>query len=165
VLKGETRTPEFLAINPAGQVPVVLFADNGPLAQSNAIMLHLAQNTDLIPEDVFDRALMFQWLFWEQYSHETAIAVLRFHRFYLKKTDEQIDAALPAKCAKVLALMNSHLEARKYFVGGKLSLADIALVAYTRFSHQAGLDLKQYPNVRAWVRRIEDELKIEHAEP
>src|SRR4051812_43791751 len=164
VLKGETRTPEFLDLNPAGQVPVVLFADNGPLAQSNAIMLHLAQNTDLIPDDAFDRALMFQWLFWEQYSHETAIAVLRFHKFYLKKTDDQIDPALPAKCAKILALMDSHLEARKYFVGSKLSLADIALVAYTRFSHQAGIELKQYPHVRAWVRRIEDELKIEHAE-
>ncbi len=164
VLKGETRTPDFLAMNPAGQVPVVLFADDGPLAQSNAIMLHLAQNTDLIPEDAFDRALMFQWLFWEQYSHETAIAVLRFHRFYLKKSEEQIDPALPGKCARVLALMNAHLETRQYFVGSKLSLADIALVAYTRFSHQAGLDLKQYPNVRAWVRRIEDELNIEHAE-
>ena len=164
VLKGETRTPEFLAMNPAGQVPVVLFADNGPLAQSNAIMLHLAQGTDLIPEDAFERALMFQWLFWEQYSHETAIAVLRFHKFYLKKSDDQIDPALPVKCAKVLGLMNSHLEGRKYFVGAKLSLADIALVAYTRFSHQAGIDLEQYPNVRAWVRRIEDELKIEHAE-
>jgi glutathione S-transferase len=164
VLKGETRTPEFLSLNPAGQVPLVLFADNGPLAQSNAIMLHLAQNTDLIPEDAFDRALMFQWLFWEQYSHETAIAVLRFHKHYLKKTDDQIDPALPTKCAKVLNLMNSHLEARKYFVGQKLSLADIALVAYTRFSHQAGIELKQYPDVRAWVRRIEDELKIEHAQ-
>jgi glutathione S-transferase len=162
VLKGETRTPEFL--NPAGQVPVVLFADNGPLAQSNAIMLHLAENTDLIPEDAFERALMFQWLFWEQYSHETAIAVLRFQRFYLKKSDAEIDPALPGKCARVLALMNSHLEGRQYFVGSKLSLADIALVAYTRFSHQAGLDLTQYPNVRAWVRRIEDDLNIEHAE-
>jgi glutathione S-transferase len=164
VLKGETRTPEFLAMNPAGQVPVVLFADNGPLAQSNAIMLHLAENTDLIPEDAFERALMFQWLFWEQYSHETAIAVLRFQRFYLKKSDAEIDPALPGKCARVLALMNSHLEGRQYFVGSKLSLADIALVAYTRFSHQAGLDLTQYPNVRAWVRRIEDDLNIEHAE-
>ena len=164
VLKAETRTPEFLALNPAGQVPLVVFADEGPLAQSNAIMLHLAQNTDLIPDDAFERALMFQWLFWEQYSHETAIAVLRFHRFYLKKTDDQIDPALPGKCVKVLALMNSHLEGRKYFVGRKLSLADIALVAYTRFSHQAGLDLAAYPNVRAWVRRIEDELNIEHAQ-
>jgi glutathione S-transferase len=162
VLKGETRTPDFLAMNPAGQVPVVVFADSGALAQSNAIMLHLAQNTDLVPTDAFERALMLQWLFWEQYSHETAIAVLRFQKFYLKKNDDQIDPALPGKCAKVLALMNGHLEARKYFVGEKLSLADIALVAYTRFAHQAGLDLATVPNVAAWVRRIEDDLKIEH---
>src|SRR3954471_7563554 len=85
VLKGETRTPEFLAMNPVGQVPVVRFADAGALAQSNAIMLHLAQDTDLIPADAFERAQMFQWLFWEQYSHETAVAVLRFQKFYLKK--------------------------------------------------------------------------------
>ena len=162
VLKAETRTPEFLALNPAGQVPVVRFADNGALAQSNAIMLHLAWGTDLIPADAFERAQMFQWLFWEQYSHETAIAVLRFQKFYLKKTDSEIDPALPGKCARVLKLMNEHLEARDYFVGGRLSLADIALVAYTRFAHQAGLDLKAFPHVHVWVRRIEADLGIEH---
>jgi glutathione S-transferase len=163
VLKKESRTPEFLAINPAGQVPVVVFADNGPLAQSNAIILHLAQNTDLIPQDGFDRALMYQWLFWEQYTHEPAIAVLRFHKHYLKKTDDQIDPALPVKCANVLTLMNNHLAGAHYFVGEGLSLADVALVAYTRFAHDAGLDLGQYLNVRAWVRRVETDLGIEHA--
>ena len=162
VLNKETRTPEFLAMNPAGQVPVVVFADSGPLAQSNAIVLHLAQNTDLIPADPFKRAQMFQWLFWEQYSHETAIAVLRFQKFYLKKSDSEIDPALPGKCARVLTLMNDHLKDRAYFVGEKLSLADIALVAYTRFAHQAGIDLGSYPKVRAWVRRIETDLKLEH---
>jgi len=162
VLKAETRTPEFLAFNPAGQVPVVRFADNGALAQSNAIMLHLAWGTDLIPADAFERAQMFQWLFWEQYSHETAIAVLRFQKFYLKKTDSEIDPALPGKCARVLKLMNAHLEARDYFVGGRLSLADIALVAYTRFAHQADIDLAAYPNVRLWVYRVEDDLGLEH---
>jgi len=162
VLKAETRTPEFLALNPAGQVPVVRFADNGALAQSNAIMLHLAWGTDLIPADAFERAQMFQWLFWEQYSHETAIAVLRFQKFYLKKTNSEIDPALPGKCARVLKLMNEHLEARDYFVGGRLSLADIALVAYTRFAHQADIDLAAYPNVRLWVYRVEDDLGLEH---
>jgi glutathione S-transferase len=161
VLRGETRTPEFLGMNPAGQVPVVRFADNGPLAQSNAIILHLAQNTGLIPADPFECALMYQWLFWEQYSHEPAIAVLRFQRFYLKKKDSEIDPALLAKCGKVLSLMNNHLTATDYFVGKKLSLADIALVAYTRFAHQADLDLALYPHVRAWVGRIERDLKIE----
>jgi glutathione S-transferase len=162
VLKAETRTPEFLALNPAGQVPVVRFADNGSLAQSNAIMLHLAWGTDLIPADAFERAQMFQWLFWEQYSHETAVAVLRFQKFYLKKSDTEIDPALPTKCARVLTLMNEHLEARDYFVGRQLSLADIALVAYTRFAHQADIDLAAYPNVRLWVYRVEDDLRLEH---
>jgi len=162
VLKAETRTQEFLGMNPAGQVPVVRFAGDGTLAQSNAIILHLAENTDLVPADAFDRALMFQWLFWEQYSHETAIAVLRFQKFYLKKTDSEIDPNLRPRCLRVLTLMDEHLEGRAFFVGKKLSLADIALVAYTRFAHQANLDLGQFPNVRAWVRRIEDELKLEH---
>ena len=160
VLNQETRTPEFLAMNPAGQVPVVRFADSGVLAQSNAIMLHLAWGTDLIPADPFERAQMFQWLFWEQYSHETAIAVLRFQRFYLKKKDSEIDPALPVKCGKVLTVMNDHLSGGEYFVGEKLSLADIALVAYTRFSHQADIDLMRYPHVLAWVRRVEHDLKI-----
>jgi glutathione S-transferase len=162
VLDRETRTPEFLAMNPAGQVPLVVFAGNGPLAQSNAIILHLAQNSDLIPRDPFDRALMYQWLFWEQYSHEPAIAVLRFQRHYLKKPASDIDPALLAKCDSVLTLMDKHLAGAHYFVGEALSLADIALVAYTRFSHQGGIDLTRYPHVQGWVRRIETELKIEH---
>src|SRR6266404_2721046 len=145
VLKGETRTAEFLAMNPAGQVPVVRFADNSTLSQSNAIMLHLAEGSELIPADAFDRALMFQWLFWEQYSHEPAIAVLRFQKFYLKKTDSEIDPNLRPRCLRVLTLMDEHLEGRAFFVGKKLSLADIALVAYTRFAHQANLDLGQFP--------------------
>ena len=163
VLRKETRTPEFLAMNPAGQVPLVVFADKGPLAQSNAIILHLAEGSDLVPADPFDRALMYQWLFWEQYSHEPAVAVLRFQRHYLKKTADQIDPALAARCDGVLTLMDKHLAGAHYFVGEKLSLADIALVAYTRFSHQAGIDLAQYSHVAAWVRRIETDLKIEHA--
>lgn len=162
VLEGQTRTPEFLAMNPAGQVPAVRFADGRVLAQSNAIMVHLAEGSDLIPRDAFDRALMFQWLFWEQYSHETAIAVLRFQKFYLKKPDSEIDPNLRPRCLKALALMDEHLEGRTHFVAASLSLADIALVAYTRFAHQADLDLAQFPNVQNWVRRIEDELKIEH---
>jgi glutathione S-transferase len=162
VLNKETRTPEFLSMNPAGQVPVVRFADSGMLAQSNAIILHLAENTDLIPKDAFERAQMFQWMFWEQYSHETALAVLRFQKFYLKKPDSEIDPNLRPRCLRVLSLMDEHLEDRHYFVGKHLTLADIALVAYTRFSHHADIDLKDYPAVAAWVRRVEKDLKIEH---
>ena len=85
VLKAETRAPAFLKLNPAGQVPLAVLPDGQPLAQSNAIMLYLAEGSDLIPDDAFSRALMLQWLFWEQYSHETAIAVRRFQKTYLKK--------------------------------------------------------------------------------
>jgi glutathione S-transferase len=161
VLKAETRTPEFLAINPAGQVPVVVLADGRALAQSNAIMLHLAEGSSLIPADAYDRALMHQWLFWEQYSHETAIAVLRFQKTYLKKPESEIDASLKPKGERALALMDCHLAERSYFVADGLTLADIALVAYTRWADEAGFDLDDWPNVRQWVARIEAELGLQ----
>lgn len=164
VLAGEARAPEFLALNPAGQVPLAVFEGGRALAQSNAIMLHLAEGSELIPQDSFDRARMYQWLFWEQYSHEHAIAVLRFQRHFLKKADDELsDRSLPEKCAKVLGLMNDHLAERSYFVGDRLTLADIALVAYTRFSHHAGFPLDKFKLVHNWVRRVETELGIEHA--
>lgn len=162
VLAGETRTPEFLAMNPAGQVPAVKFADGRVLSQSNAIMLYLAEDSFLIPEDRFERAQMYQWLFWEQYSHEPAVAVLRFQRLYLKKPESEIDPKLIARCDKALGLMDDHLTGRLYLVGEMLSLADIALVAYTRFASEAALDLARWPRVKAWVHRIEDDLHIEH---
>lgn len=160
VMAGQTRTPEFLALNPAGQVPVVVFADNGVLTQSNAIILHLAESTDLIPADAFDRALMLQWMFWEQYSHETAIAVRRRLKKLQNKPDSEIDPALLARGDKALALMDSHLARRDYFVGARLSLADIALVAYTRFAPEGGFALP--PHVAQWIRRVEADLNIEH---
>ena len=163
VLKAETRTPEFLALNPAGQVPVVKLADGRTLAQSNAIVLYLAEGSDLIPADAFDRAQMLQWMFWEQYSHETVIAVRRFHKTYLKKPEGEIDAALLPKGERVLTVMNDHLGKAPYFVGKKLTLADIALVAYTRWAHEGGFDLARYPEVKTWVRRVEDELGLDRA--
>ncbi len=162
VLKSETRTPEFLAMNPAGQVPVLRLADNSVLSQSNAIILHLAEGSDLIPADAYHRALMYQWLFWEQYSHEPAVAVLRFQRLYLKKSDSEITPALVEKSEKALALMADHLAARDYFVGNRMTLADIALVAYTRFAADAKLDLSRWPRLKAWVGRIESDLGIAH---
>jgi glutathione S-transferase len=162
VLKGESRTPEFLEMNPAGQVPVVLFADNGPLAQSNAIMLHLAQNTDLIPEDAFDRALMFQWLFWEQYSHEPYIAVRRFRKKFLNQTDDELDPQLLARGRRALGVMEMQLTLSNYFVGESLTLADIAIVAYTRVADEGGFDLAEFPNVQRWVARVESDLGIAH---
>ena len=163
VLKGETRTAEFLAMNPAGQVPMIKLADGRVLAQSNAIILYLAEGSDLIPADVYPRALMFQWLFWEQYSHETVIAVRRFHKAFLKKPDSEIGPALLPKGEKVLTVMNDHLAARRYFVNDMLGLADIALVAYTRWAHEGGFDLARYPHVLGWVRRVEQDLGLGHA--
>jgi len=163
VLKAETRTPEFLAMNPAGQVPVMQLKDGRLLAQSNAIILYLAEGSDLIPSDTFDRAVMLQWMFWEQYSHETVIAVRWFHKAYLKKPDAEIDAALLPKGERVLTVMNDRLAKEPYFVARKLSLADIALVAYTRWAHEGGFDLARYPKVQDWIRRVEDDLGLEHA--
>ncbi|MDE2464254.1 MAG: glutathione S-transferase family protein [Alphaproteobacteria bacterium] len=158
VLQKETRTPEFLALNPAGQVPLVAFPDGRVLAQSNAIMLHLAEGSALIPAEPFARAQMFQWLFWEQYSHETAVAVLRFRKAFLKLPECEIDPALWPRCTAVLALMENHLVQRRYFVDETLSLADIALLAYTRLAPEAGLALP--PEIARWVKRIEVDLKI-----
>jgi glutathione S-transferase len=165
VMNKETRTPAFLALNPAGQVPFVTLPDGRGLAQSNAIMLYLAEGSDLVPKDPFARAQMMQWLFWEQYSHETVIAVRRFHKHYLKKADSEIDPALLHKGEKVLGLMNDYLASRVYFVGEHLTLADIALVAYTRFAHEAGFELKMWPKVRTWVQRVEKDLGAESAVP
>src|SRR6185312_13699968 len=112
----------------------------------NAILLYLAEGSDLVPADAYERAQMLQWLFWEQYSHETVIAVRRFHKAFLKKSDAEIDPVLLSKGEKVLAVMDGHLAARPYFVGGRFSLADIALVAYTRWAAEGGFDLP--PHVR-----------------
>ena len=163
--KGETRTPEFLAINPAGQVPVAILADGRMLAQSNAIMLHLAEHTDLVPADPYDRAKMFEWLFWEQYSHEPAIAVRIARRHFLKQREEELDPALITKGNAALARMQLQFAQTPYLVGGALTLADIALVAYTRYAHRGGFDLAHYPAVKVWVARVERELGLESALP
>ena len=161
VVRRETRTPEFLSINPSGQVPAIVLADGRLLSQSNAIILYLAEGSSLIPADAYDHALMFQWLFWEQYNHEQTIATRRFHKFYLGKPDEEINPALKPNGDAALLRMENHLSAQTYFVGGKLSLADVALVAYTRFAHEGGFDLSIHPHIRAWIARVEKDLKIE----
>jgi glutathione S-transferase len=161
--KGETRTPEFLALNPAGQVPFVLLDDGRMLAQSNAIMLHLAEGSDLIPRDAFDRAKMLEWLFWEQYSHEPAVAVRIARLHFLGKKEEDLDPGLKTRGEAALARMELALQAADWFVGETLSLADVALVAYTRNAPQGGFDLARYPAVAAWIARVEGALGLEKA--
>lgn len=165
ILKGGTQTEEFLTVNPAGQVPVARWPDGRVLPQSNAIMLYIAEEagSDLIPEDGFKRAKMMSWLFWEQYSHETAIAVRRFHKHYLKKPEDEIDPNLMAKGRRALGVMELQLTFTDWMVGDRMTLADIALVAYTRVAHEGGFDLSEFPAVERWVSRTEAALGIPHA--
>jgi glutathione S-transferase len=162
---GSTRTPEFLALNPAGQVPLVVLADGRTLAQSNAIMLHFAEGSDLVPSDAYDRAKMFEWLFWEQYSHEPAIAVRIARKHYLGKRDDELDPALLTKGNAALAKMEAQLAKTRFLVGDALTLADVALVAYTRKAHLGGFNLGDYPSVRRWVARVEELIGIESSLP
>ena len=163
ILNGGTQTEEFLALNPVGQVPLARWPDGRALPQSNAIMLYLADGSDLIPSDPFKRAQMNSWLFWEQYSHETAIAVRRFKKLYLNLPDEEIDPELMAKGRRALGVMELQLTFSEWLVGDGLTCADIALVAYTRLAHEGGFDLSEFPAVHSWVQRVERELNLEHA--
>jgi glutathione S-transferase len=160
VLKGESRTPEYLAMNPAGQVPLILLEDGRSLAQSNAIMLHLAEGSALIPADAFERAKMFEWLFWEQYSHEPYVAVARFQMRYLGKTASELEPRIVERGAAALALLDRALDGRSFLVGDSLSLADIALVAYTRVANEGGFDLATYPRLLNWIAGVEQALVI-----
>ena len=160
VVEAQTRTPQFLAINPAGQVPVIVLEDGRPLAQSNAIILHLAEGSDLIPADAYERARMLEWLFWEQYSHEPYVAVARFQVKYLGKPAADLDPKLVERSYGALARLEQGVSASAFLVGERLTLADIALVAYTRWAHEGGLSLAGYPAVRAWISRVEAALPI-----
>lgn len=160
ILKGETRTPDFLALNPDGRVPTLVLEDGRALSESNAIIGYLARGSELIPADDFAQAKMRQWLFWEQYSHEPYIAVRRFQRLYLGKPEAALDPKLFERGHAALALMEGALAGRAFLVGEALSLADVALVAYTRLAHEGGFDLAPYPGLRAWIARVEEALAI-----
>jgi glutathione S-transferase len=160
VLGGRTRTRDFLALNPAGQVPVVVFEDGRSLAQSNAILVHFAQGSPLIPVEGFARAKMFEWLFWEQYSHEPYIAVRRFHLHSLKKTPTELDPRLFERGSLALQRLEDGLVEGAFLVGEGVSLADLSLVAYTRVAGEGGFDLGLYPRVQAWIARVEAALSI-----
>lgn len=162
VLDGETRTPEFLALNPAGQVPLLIAKDGRALAQSNAILLFLAESHGggLVPGDGFARAKVYEWLFWEQYSHEPYVAVRRFQKFYLRKPDAEIDPKLLERGLAALSRMELQLAASAWIAGDAFSVADISLVAYTRAAHEGGFDLNAFPAVKAWVGSAEKRLAI-----
>ena len=161
ILQGQSRTPEFLEMNPAGQVPAVILDDGRPLAQSNAIILHLAEGSALVPADAYGRARMLEWMFWEQYSHEPYVAVARFQMAYLGKSKDDLDPKLVERGKSALARMEAGLQTSPFLVGETATLADVALVAYTRMAHEGGFDLGGYPKVQAWVARVEQALAIQ----
>jgi glutathione S-transferase len=150
-MQGETRTPAFLTLNAAGQVPVVVFDDGRALAQSNAIIRYLARGNDLIPSDDFRAAKMDEWLFWEQYSHEPYIAVCRFLMVYLGKPASDLDPDKVKRGHAALARMDRQLSGHRFLVEDSFTLADVALLAYTRVAHEGGFDLTGYGAVRRWI--------------
>jgi glutathione S-transferase len=154
-MKSESRTSEFLKLNGAGQVPVIELDDGRTLAQSNAIIRYLARGTDLIPAEAFLAAKMDEWLFWEQYSHEPYIAVCRFQMVYLGQSQGELDPEKVKRGYVALARMEHQLHDTRFLVGDAMSLADVALLAYTRIAHEGGFHLDGYASVRRWVGESE----------
>lgn len=160
IMKGETRTPDFLALNPNGRIPLIVFEDGRRLFESGAIIHYCAEGTRFLPEDRFARAEILQWMFFEQYSHEPYVAVARFLLIHPEAVPPERLAELPAKQKggyAALAVMERRLEDRRYFVGDDLTIADIALYAYTHVAHEGGFDLATFPAIRGWLGRVRAE--------
>jgi glutathione S-transferase len=165
IMKGGTQTPEFLQRFPRGRIPAVEFADGRRLAESNAIIRYLARGSALLPDDAFVQAKIDEWLFWEQYSHEPYVATTRYHMVYLERSADQREAWRVERGEAALDLMERHLLAgRSWLVGETITIADIALLAYTRLAHEGGFDLSSRPNVRAWIARCEGALGLQPAD-
>ncbi|WP_299487306.1 glutathione S-transferase family protein [Acaryochloris sp. IP29b_bin.137] len=156
ILKGESRTPEFLERNPNGRVPVLGLPNGRWLFESNAILHYLAKDSPFLPTEPFAHAQVLQWQFFEQYSHEPYIATSRYIIHYLgSPPDRQADLeARRVRGYAALDVMESHLETQDYFVGDQYSIADISLYAYTHVASEGGFSLKPYTKVRNWLRRI-----------
>jgi glutathione S-transferase len=157
ILKGETRTDAFLAKNPNGRVPVLELEDGRHLAESNAGLCFLADGTALLAADRFERAQSLQWLFFEQYSHEPYVAVARFWHSLKPGGREEKRDRFPEwleRGYQALAVMEKHLANRRFFVGERYSIADIALYAYTHVADEGGFDLQRFPHVRRWLERV-----------
>ncbi|MEZ9539381.1 glutathione S-transferase family protein [Shewanella sp. 10N.286.51.B8] len=159
IMAGGSQTKAFLAKNPNGKLPVIELDDGRVLAESNAIIGYLAAGSRLIPDDKFNNALMYQWLFFEQYSHEPCIAVARFIKLYQGMPVErqaEFDN-LQIQGGKVLKLIDNQLAGQAFMLGELFSLADIALYAYTHVAHEGGFDLSVYPNFQQWLANVESQ--------
>jgi glutathione S-transferase len=159
ITRGETRATDFLAINPNGRIPVLVTPDNKVLPESNAALWYLGKDSKLMPEDDFQQAQALQWMFFEQYNHEPNIATSRYWIHVLGEREKYAEALVEKqqKGHDALRVMESHLSGRNFFVGSDYSIADIALYAYTHVAGQGGFSLEDYPAIRAWLERIEQQ--------
>ena len=156
ILKGETRTPAFLAKNPNGRIPLLEVAPQVYLSESNAIMVYLAKDSALLPRDPWHYAQVLQWLFFEQYSHEPYIATSRYWITLLGKEREYRDALAEKRAPgeAALRIMSQMLVQQDFFVAERYSLADIGLYAYTHVAPEGDFQLTAYPNILAWLDRV-----------
>ncbi|MBM3596879.1 MAG: glutathione S-transferase family protein [Alphaproteobacteria bacterium] len=157
ILNGATRTPDFLKVNPNGKIPTLVLETGEALPESNAILWYLAEGSRFAPGDRLGRAQALQWMFFEQYSHEPYIAVARFWLHFPGVLDDKRKAQLPDKQRggyAALDVMERHLARHDFFAGGRYSVADIALYAYTHVAGEGGFDLKRYPKIGAWLERV-----------
>ena len=160
IIKGETRTPDFLRKFPNGRIPALELDGGKVLFESNAIISYFAEGTPFMPADRFERAQVFQWLFFEQYSHEPYIASVRYLVIHPDVQDPRraiIDALMRPRGYDALGVMEGHLKSREWFVGERYSIADIALYAYTHVADEGGFDLAAYPAIRAWLERVKSQ--------
>lgn len=156
ILQGESRSAAYLTKNPNGKIPLLELDDGRYLAESNAILNYLAQGTDYLPDDRYQRALVLQWQFFEQYSHEPFIATARYINKYLGLPEER-KAEYESKQEgghKALAVLEQQLGQTPFLVGSQLTIADITLYGYTHVAHEGGFDLAGYPAVNGWLTRI-----------
>jgi glutathione S-transferase len=157
IKRGETRTPEFLAKNPNGRIPLLEIPGRGYLSESHAIIAYLAEGTALVPSDPLERARMWQWMCFEQYNLEPNIGTARFWLTSLRKTEAELGAKLEEKRRNgyaALAVLDQALAGRDYLVAERYSLADVALYAYTHVAPEGGFALEAYPAIRAWCARV-----------
>ncbi|MFH4432801.1 glutathione S-transferase family protein [Vibrio diabolicus] len=153
ILDNETKTTEFLVLNPNGKIPTVVLDDGRVLCESNAILGYFAEDTPYLSKDSYQKAKMYEWLFFEQYSHEPYIAVARFIQKYQGMPEHRLEEykSLQPGGHKALQIMELQLSKTKFLVGDNISIADIALYAYTHVADEGGFNLETYPNIERWI--------------
>lgn len=159
ITRGETRTADFLAINPNGRIPVLVTPEGKVLPESNAALWYLARESPFMPKDAFQQAQVLQWMFFEQYNHEPNIATSRYWIHVLGEREKYAEALAEKqqKGHEALRVMDAHLADHDFFVGESYSIADIALYAYTHVAEQGGFSLKAYPAIGSWLNRVAEQ--------